>query len=191
VFSVNIPSGANVTGEGPTSVVKQLTLPSFNDPRPVFDAGSNVKISKIKIDGGRVANRPDRWSDSYNDAGKGFENSTCYGRGRGYRSGRRGESITGLTVDRVEFTALAGAALATNNSSSVTLSNSNIYDTDFEAAYIYGDGSPLKEISGTNINITNNTITDLESPAGAEAVGVQPDSIVISRAIGGTVSGTR
>ena len=46
VFSVNIPSGANVTGEGPTSVVKQLTLPSFNDPRPVFDAGSNVTISR-------------------------------------------------------------------------------------------------------------------------------------------------
>jgi hypothetical protein len=102
------------------SVVKQLTLPSFNDPRPVFDAGSNVTISKIKIDGSRVANRPDRWSDSYNDAGKGFKNSTCCGRGRGYRSGIRGESITGLTVDRVEFTALAGAALATNNSSSVT-----------------------------------------------------------------------
>lgn len=136
-----------------------------------------------------MANRPDRWSDSYNDAGKGFKNSTCCGRGRGYRSGIRGESITGLTVDRVEFTALAGAALATNNSSSVTLSNSNIHDTDFEAAYIYGDGSPLKEISGTNINITNNTITNLESPAGAEAVGAQPDSIVISRAIGGTVSG--
>src|SRR6476620_8799441 len=102
VFSVNIPSGANVTGEGPTSVVKQLTLPSFNDPRPVFDAGSNVKISKIKIDGGRVANRPDRWSDSYNDAGKGFKNSTCCGRGRGYRSGIRAESISGLIVNQVE-----------------------------------------------------------------------------------------
>jgi hypothetical protein len=187
VRTVTVPAGANVTGEGAASIIKQTTLTTFNDPSPVFDAlGSNV-FSNIKVDGNRVANRPDRWSDSYDDAGRGFKNSTCCGRGRGYRSGIRGESITGLTVDHVELTNIAGAAVATNMSSNVTLSNSNVHDSDFEALYAFGDGAPVANVSGSNVNVTNNTITNVHAPAAAG--GTQPDGIVISRAVGGTVTG--
>jgi hypothetical protein len=198
VISVLVPPGANVSGVGPASLIKQLPLTTFNDPSPVFDVGSNVTISNIKIDGNRAQNQADRWSDSYNDSGRGFKNSHCCGRGRGYRSGIRGESINGLTVDRVEITGVVGAAVATNNSSNVTVSNSNIHDTDFEAVYIYGDGLPVKDVSGTNINVINNTITNLRAPIaagntvnadGSLGTGKQPDGIVISRAIGGNVSG--
>jgi hypothetical protein len=192
VRTVAIPSGVNVSGAGAASVIKQTTLTTFNDPSPVFDAGGNNVFSDIKIDGNRVANRPDRWSDSYNDSGRGFKNSICCGRGRGYRSGIRGESISGLTVTRVEFTAIAGAAVATNMSSNITISSNNLHDSDFELAYIYGDGSPLAEVSGSNVNIIGNTITNVHAPVGAgesATGGAEPDGIVISRANGGSVSG--
>ena len=84
---------------------------------------------------------------------------------------------------------MAGAALATNNSSNVTLSNSIIHDTDFEAAYIFGDGSPVKDVSGTTVNVLEQHDHERASASAAASMGVQPDGIVISRAIGGTVSG--
>ena len=150
-----------VAGGGPTSVVKLLAAP-LGDDKPVFEVGNNVTIQNVKIDGNRAAQPGHRFSDSYNDAGGNYRD-TCFscGAGRGYQAGIRGEEVTDLTVRNTEITGTFGAAIATNNSSTVAIVNNDIHDTNFEAAYIYGSTAPYRDVSGSDITITGNRDCEL------------------------------
>jgi hypothetical protein len=191
VAQINLPTNVWAMGGGPTSVLKPITLPSASRYDSVFDVGNNVTISSLKIDGNGVVNMPDGWADAYNNAAVSGNNyRDGVGRGRGYRAGIRGEGVTGLTVDSVEFTNVAGAAVATNNSSDVTLTNDYAHDTFWELFVLFGSTSPVfAPVAGTNINIVNCTLLNINAPAAASAQGYNPNGMAISRATGGSVQG--
>ena len=185
VSSVTVTAGITLQGEGPSSILKQLVMPSGED-NPVLEAGNNTLIRNIKIDGNRANQPTHSFSDAYNNAGGTFA-STCFscGSGRGYLAGIRGEGVSGLTVTNVEITATFGAAVATINSSNVTLTASNIHDTNFEALYASGTtygGTGFRTVSGSNYTVTNNTLRDIGVGGGpAPRSAPKRTTIVLSR----------
>jgi hypothetical protein len=189
VDRVLVTSTMAITGDGPTSILNPRTLTT--EDYPTFDVrANNVKISALKIDGNGVTNEPSDFSDAYNNGGvPGNNYKTSAGFGRGFRAGIRAEAVSGLTVTNMEFTNIPGAAIATNGSSQITISDNWLHDSFWELAYIYGSINPFALTSGQNVVITDNTVDDVHAPAAANGLGINPDAIVISRMNGGVISG--
>ena len=96
VSGVRLSDATTVSGIGPSSVVK-LRAAALGDDKPVFEAGNDVTIQNVKIDGNRAAQPGHRFSDSYNDAG-GNSRDACFSCGAGHellgRGPRRDEHPT-------------------------------------------------------------------------------------------------
>lgn len=173
--------GTIIDGTGPASVLKLLPL-SASASTPVIDAASFTEVRNVKIDGSRDQQPAHSFSDSYNCSGGKYAVSTCGG--RGFKAGIRGEAVTNLYVHNVEITGTYGAAMATIDSSIVTLNNSNVHDTNFESIYATATTIPFSTNGGHDITVSGNTLARIGVVAGS---GCSPncaesDGIVVSRA---------
>jgi hypothetical protein len=75
-----------------------------------------------------------------------------------------------------------GAAVATNDSSYITVDNNYHHEGNFELAYIYGSIVPYSTRSGSNITITNNRLVNITTGTNCSPSCAEADGIVVSRA---------
>lgn len=190
VASFDLITGVNLEGpfvplnaDGTISPLVTIKMPAkaVADNKPVVEAKNYNTISYLKIDGNRAQQPAFPFADAYNNAGSLF--SVSAGQGRGFKAGIRGEAVTNLYVHHCEFTQCFGAAVATIDSSVVTLDHCYAHDTNFELLYAHGTivgGPGFQAQSGTDITVTFCVLTNI----GVTGAGYEKaDGIVLSRVL--------
>jgi hypothetical protein len=149
--AVNKPGTTIVCSATAPATIKLKPLPS-GDGSPILNVtAGGFTLQNCILDGNRAAQPSGGFNDSY--------------MGRSFRTALKMDGkYTGLTVDRVTFKNVYGAAIAPRNVSAISITNSVFKDSNFEAAFAtttWISGDPTDFV--TSFTFVGNTITNLSS----------------------------
>ena len=149
-------AGTSIVCTGTTPATIRLRPLASGDGSPILNVtAGNFTIRNCILDGNKTAQPSGGFNDSF--------------MGRSFRTALKMDGqYTGLTVDRVTFKNVYGAAIATRMVSAVSITNSVFKDNNFEAAFAtttWTSGDPSHYLSG--FKFVGNTVTNTRSHDGS------------------------
>lgn len=149
-------AGTSIVCTGTTPATIRLRPLASGDGSPILNVtAGNFTLRNCILDGNKTAQPSGGFNDSF--------------MGRSFRTALKMDGqYTGLTVDRVTFKNVYGAAIATRMVSAVSITNSVFKDNNFEAAFAtttWTSGDPSHYLSG--FKFVGNTVTNTRSHDGS------------------------
>jgi hypothetical protein len=150
--AIDRPGTTIVCTGTPTPATFQLEALAAGDGAPIFDVrADDFKLQNCTLDGNRSAQPRGGFNDSF--------------AGRGFRAAVKMDGwYHGLTVDKVTFKNVYGAAIAARNVSAMAVTRSTFQDDNFEAVFASNDypmGDPARFLTG--FTFAGNTVVNAGS----------------------------